>query len=90
MARTSYCEFREMSIENDAEPTLIHKRLRSHFYGSLQRKAVRTDASKDRTLSHTVPLRGGTMQRDACAYFCDGARGDTAVFQISEIIYIYT
>ena len=68
MARTSYSEFREMSIEKDAEPTLIHKCLTSHCFGSLQINAFRTDASKDRTVSHTVPLLGGAMQIDASAY----------------------
>jgi hypothetical protein len=37
---------------------------------SLHRNAVRTDAGEDRTVPHTVPLRGGAMQRHACAdYF---------------------
>jgi len=35
---------------------------------SVHRNAVRTDAGEDRTASHTVPLRDGAMQRDACAY----------------------
>jgi hypothetical protein len=56
MARTSYSEFREMSIEKDAEPTLIHKMTEPHIFSSRQRNAVRNDASKDRTVSHTVPL----------------------------------
>jgi hypothetical protein len=68
LARTSYSEFREMSIEKDAEPTLTHKFLTSHFFCSLQRNAVRTEASKDRTVSHNVPLRGGAMQIDASSY----------------------
>jgi hypothetical protein len=38
----------------------------SHFY-SVYRNAVRTDAGEDRTVSHTVPLRGDAMQRHACA-----------------------
>jgi len=88
VARTSYSEFREIIIEKDAEPTLIHKFLTSHFFGSLQRNTVRTDASKDWTVSHTVPLRGGAMQIDASAYcfwyesfHSDRGWGDTAVLQ---------
>ena len=30
--------------------------------------AVRTDAGEDRTVPHTVPLRGGAMQRHTCAF----------------------
>ena len=36
---------------------------------SVQRNAVRTDAGEDRTVPHTVPLRGGALQTDACGYF---------------------
>ena len=38
-------------------------------FHSLYRNAVRFDAGEDRTVPHTVTLRGGAMQRDACAYF---------------------
>jgi len=38
------------------------------FVYSLYRNAVRSDAGEDRTVPHTVPLRGGAMQRDACSY----------------------
>ena len=38
------------------------------FSYSLYRNAVRTDAGEDRTVPHTVTLRGGAMQRDATAY----------------------
>jgi len=41
----------------------IHTQIVLYFH----RNAVRTDAGEDRTVLHTVPLRGGAMQRDACA-----------------------
>lgn len=36
--------------------------------GFLHRNAVWTDACEEWTVPHTVPLRGGALQRDACAY----------------------
>jgi hypothetical protein len=36
------------------------------FY-SMYRNAVRSDAGEDRTVPHTVPLRGGALQRHASA-----------------------
>jgi hypothetical protein len=40
---------------------VIHTRFVVYFH----RNAVRTDAGEDRTVSHTVTLRGGALQRDA-------------------------
>jgi hypothetical protein len=48
--------------------TSISKFLKTVFLFSLYRNAVRTDAGEGRTVPHTVLLRGGAMQRDACAY----------------------
>jgi len=35
--------------------------------GLFQRNAVLTDACEEWTVPHTVPLRGGAIQRDSCA-----------------------
>jgi len=40
----------------------------SLLFFSLYRNAVRNDGDEDRTVPHTVPLRGGAMQRHASAY----------------------
>jgi hypothetical protein len=37
------------------------------FFYSMYRNAVRSDAGEDRTVPHTVPLRGGALQRHAYA-----------------------
>jgi len=41
--------------------------IHTHFVVYFHRNAVRTDAGEDRTLSHTVTLRGDATQKNACA-----------------------
>jgi len=60
---------------------------------SVHRNAVRSNADEDRIVPHTVPLRGGAMQRDACAYslghkicFSDDGRGGSAVLQKNSVL----
>jgi hypothetical protein len=67
-----------------------------HFY-FLCRNAVRSNAGEDRTVLHTVPLRGGAMQRDTCAYsfrpkifLTTDARGDSSVLQQNAVLNLYT
>jgi hypothetical protein len=49
--------------------TLLHLEVPDHRTDdSVHRNAVRSDASEDRTVPHTVVLRGGAMQKDACAF----------------------
>ena len=50
------------------ENFVLYHSLSNESNDSVHRNAVRTDAGEDRTVPRTVPLRGGNMERDACAY----------------------
>jgi len=47
---------------------MIEKFIHRFFFLYFHRNAFRTDAGEDRTVPHTVPLRGGSPQKHACAY----------------------